>query len=93
MHTTRCTCTEAQLTFVGCDCDHTGPEKIVKSFDELAAEQEQAHFAHLADEEAKEIAYWDAQFAAAQFAAAQTDGYVDPREDYAEWTFKAAKYQ
>lgn len=89
MHTTRCTCTEAQLTFVGCDCDHTGPEKIVKSFDELAAEQEQAYFAHLADEEAKEIAYWDAQFA----AAAQIDNFVDPREDYADWARKAAKYQ
>jgi hypothetical protein len=88
MYITRCTCTEAQLTFVGCDCDHTGPEKIVKSFDELAAEQEQAHLAYLADEAAKEIAYWDAQF-----AAAQNDGYVDPREDYADWSLKAAKYQ
>ena len=29
----------------------------------------------------------------AQFAAAQTDSYVDPREDYAEWSLKAAKYQ
>jgi hypothetical protein len=88
MFTTRCTCTETQLAFVGCDCDHTGPEKIVKSFDELAAEQEQAHLQYLADEEAKEIAYWDAQF-----VAAQIDNYVDPREDYADWARKAAKYQ
>ena len=85
---TRCTCTETQLNLVGCDCDHTGPEKVVKTIDEMIAEQEQAYFQHLADEEAKEIAYWDAKF-----AAEQNDNYVDPREDYHDWVIKAAKYQ
>ena len=55
-------------------------EKVVKTIDEMIAEQEQAYFQHLADEEAKEIAYWDAKF-----AAEQTDTYVDPREDYHDW--------
>ena len=86
--TTRCTCTEAQLTFVGCDCDHTGPVKIIKSFDEIAAEQELAHDQYLADEAAIEAAYWDAQF-----AADQLDTFVDPREDYVEWALEAAKHQ
>ena len=86
--TTRCTCTEAQLTFVGCECDHTGPVKIIKSFDEIAAEQEQAHFQYLANEAANERTYWDAHF-----AAEQIDTFADPREDYAEWALEAAKHQ
>ncbi len=87
-YTTRCTCTEAQLNLVGCDCDHTGPEKIVKTYEDIAAEAEQAYFKHLADEEAKEAAYWDAQF-----AADQIDTFVDAREDYQDWAIKAAKFQ
>jgi hypothetical protein len=87
---TRCTCTEVQLNLVGCDCDHTGPEKVVKTFEEIAAEEEQAHLKFLAEEEAKEVAYWDAQFAA-EYAA--EEAHYQHREDYAEWVLEAAKHQ
>lgn len=89
--TTRCICTEVQLTFVGCDCDHTGAVKVIKSLDEilLGAEQDLDHDQYLANEASAEIAYWNAQFA----ADAQTDTFVDPREDFAEWALEAAKHQ
>lgn len=89
-YSTHCTCTDQQLHLVGCDCDHTGPAKIVKTFAEIEAEAEQAHLEMLAADEAAEIAYWDAQFAAETAAYAEI---ADAREDFAEWTLAAAKYQ
>ncbi len=87
-YVTHCTCTEDQLAHVGCDCDHTGPEKIVLTFaDKIAAETAARDALEIADR-AHEAAYWDVYF-----AVRQNDTFIDPREDYAEWAREAAKHQ
>jgi hypothetical protein len=86
---TRCTCTEDQLTYVGCDCDHTGPEKVVKTHDDWLAEAEATAAAYLVADRAAEIAYYEAEYA----AETQFDAFVDPREDYADWAREAVKHQ
>ena len=94
-YTTHCTCTEAQLTHVGCDCDRTGPEKIVLTLDDQIAAADAAADAALDALDALELAdrvseaaYWDGVH-----AAYQNDVIVDAREDFYEWTLEAAKHQ
>lgn len=87
-YTTRCTCTEAQLAHVGCDCRNDGPVRIVLTLDEqLAADEAAIDALELADR-ASEAAYWDGVH-----AAYQNDILADAREDYYEWSLEAAKHQ
>lgn len=53
-YSTRCTCTEMQLAHVGCECDRTGPVRVVLSYDEQVA-------AAKAEADALDAADWAAE--------------------------------
>lgn len=92
VYTTQCTCSEMQLHHVGCDCDMTGPVRVVLSYDEQVAADDAAVEAYFAAERDAEIAYWTKVQAEEAAAEAKFYGMADPREDFAEYTLEAVRY-
>lgn len=84
---TRCTCTDYQLAQVGCDCDHTGPEREVLTYDEQEAQQREAELQAMIEREAAEADYWEARIAEDQIII------EDPREDYHSFIIAAERHQ
>lgn len=92
-----CTCSDLQLAHVGCDCaaEQNIPAScadcgcFVRTVEPCGcvARAEAAELAYLAAERA----YYEREQAA--FYAAEEAPFVDPREDFAEWTLEAVKYQ
>jgi hypothetical protein len=86
---TNCTCDDHQLNLIGCDCDHNGPARIVKTFADLEAEAAEAFFAAEIEREQAEIAYFEEK-REKDLAALNFD---DAPENFAEWALQAAKHQ
>jgi hypothetical protein len=91
-YTTRCICDDHQIAYVGCDCDHTGPERVVKTEADLVEEAAQAYLAQLDRDEKAMIAYFEAE--EAKESAKWGGAFLkDAREDFAEYTLNAARHQ
>lgn len=58
---TRCACSEAQLVQVGCECDRSGPVRLVKTDEDYAREFERAYLERKFREEEAEAEYWEEQ--------------------------------